>query len=88
MEIRIYPIKQVKYSRRVNVQAREAANMVLPQTCGPTTPRSGTAAPAVSPRLHFASSCLLILLHNLTPSPLYNLSKHKHVYVIDSSRYD
>ena len=48
-----------------------------PQTCG-------TAAPTVSPRLHFASSCLLNLLHNLTPSPQYNLSKYKHVYIIDN----
>ena len=30
MESRSYPIKQVKYSRRVNVQAREAADVVLP----------------------------------------------------------
>ena len=89
MESRSYPIKQVKYSRRVNVQEREAANVVLPlDMWGTVVPGSSTATLAVSPRLHFASSCLLNLLHNLTPSPLYNLSKYKHVYVIDLSRYD
>ena len=84
MESRSYPIKQVKYSRRVNVQAREAADVVLPPDSGTTAPGSGTAAPAVSPRLHFASSYLLNLLHNLTLSPLYNLSKYSSIKNMES----
>ena len=84
MESRSYPIKKLSTQEESMCKRGKQLMWYYPQTCSTAAPRSGTAAPAVSPRLHFTSSCLLNLLHNLTPSPLYNLNKYSSIKNMES----